>query len=62
VHIVHIIPMVEGQTVQEKRVRVNVELKEDTHRALKIWCVNNGVTLPMAVEAMVENYLGIFRP
>lgn len=37
-----------------KRVRVNMWLNQPTHRALKVWCTQRGVTMQSGLERMIE--------
>jgi hypothetical protein len=47
-------PITPTSETKPKRVRVNMWLNQPTHRALKVWCTQRGVTMQSGLERMID--------
>jgi hypothetical protein len=46
---------VETTQQDERTVRVNLQLRQDVHKALRMWCLKRGVTLQEGLESIVNS-------
>jgi hypothetical protein len=46
--------MTTDEITVEKRKRVNLSLSLETHRAIRVYCAQRGVTLQAGIEGMLD--------
>lgn len=47
---------------EKRRKRLNQAIDEQTHRKLKAWAAENGLTLPDALDRLLRQALGLPAP